>query len=147
MNDADVHNHINDTIPIGSPVFLTLSDGENITSKTDRNTGFILHYLWRYNGGTVGTRGYDGVVDFNKCAWHDDKDIPGPTYGAFHYYYDVYGTTWQVKFEFTPSDMLALSKNRIIDAHAGKGSQIILIPIKKRQSKIIKEAIAVLLRN
>jgi len=134
MTAADFNDHTNDTMPAGIPVFLTLSDGESISSKTDRNTDFAMHYLWPVHF-------HPGLDNY---AWHYDKNKPTQT-DIDHYYY--YATTWLAKFECTTSDMLALSKNRITNAHARKDGQIIFIRIKKNQSKKIKKSIAALLRH
>lgn len=151
-NGNDCYSSINDTIPVGSPLYLTLSNGVIIKSIADRNTDFTLHYLWRYNiYESVSNNGHTMAMpegyptDFGKYMWHDDNKMPMLGYNDNTY--DVCGTSYMVKFEFTRSDMLALSKNRILNGHARKGNQIIFIPMKKKQSRRIKKSISALLRN
>ena len=146
MNSLYYYSSADDTIRVGTTIYLALSDGEIIKSKTDRNTDFILHYLWRYNS----YEAYDypnlmALPSFRSYTWYDYNKIP--VLDNDENYYNVCGTSWAVKFEFTPSDMLALSKNRILNAHSIKSGQIVFIPIKKKQSKKIKKAISSLLRN
>ena len=135
-------------IPEGTMINIKLENGEIVQSKTRKDVKPIWHFLWRYNVVRATRNGTEVVGQGNRryltvYKWKDNKNQPTPSDD----FENIYGINWLVKFEFTSSDMLRISKHKIIAVWSMKNSKKIIVPIKRNQSKRIRKSVFYLLHR
>jgi hypothetical protein len=138
-----------DIMPKCSQIIIELDNGKVLKSETKQNTNSCWRYWWHYYGESLHARGGNTSISGELYVYKYQGTLPHSisvnSVNMVPNNRDLYGLCWQTKFEFTPADMLLISKYRIVDAYITRNNVKIYLPIKRKQSARIQHSASDLL--
>jgi len=125
-----------DIMPKGSEIILKLDNSKIIKAAIEQDNKALWYYWWHFDPRYY--RPYKIKPRFVVPPITKSPNKITPPY--MENYGDLFGYNWMIKFEFTPADMLLMSRHNVTDAYIMKGSKKISLPIKNKQARRIRRS-------